>query len=413
MLQRHTQRRLLIDCNSFFAACEVMRNPALRAKPVCVGKDIILAASYEAKAFGVYTGMPVREAKKVLPKETIYCGMDMHRYTTVSQKLVDYLRTHFTHVMPASVDESFIRCDEWRTLSDEQLEARIITLQQNILHNVGLPVSIGIAPTKLLAKMAADYRKPLGYTIVVHDYQIETLLADVSINEVPFIGTETTEKLLPYVRTALWYSELSLEQVKTILGHHGAKIRYELNAISVNITQLKRSQPWCIGRTRSFNPHFTDDPRVLWYRLQDNVTRAWKELYAKQLWTAHISILLKSRSFKKRKNMRKIPYHTNDFGLIMRTAHELFESLIDGEMIQGIEMRTTGILLHDLGPLTTLQPWLFSYEEDCATNRLNKTFFSLKKRYGKESIALGTYTAQNTPIYKKPKQRNAYFASTN
>lgn len=147
--------------------------------------------------------MPVREAKKILPKETIYCGMDMHWYTTVSKQLVDYLRSHFTHVKPASVDESFIRCDEWRTLSDEALEAKIVALQQAILQDVGLPVSLGVAPTKLLAKMAADYRKPLGYTIAVHDYQIETLLADLSINEVPYIGTETTEKLSPYVKTAL------------------------------------------------------------------------------------------------------------------------------------------------------------------------------------------------------------------
>lgn len=96
----------------------------------------------------------------------------------------------------------------------------------------------------------------------------------------------------------------------------------------------------------------------------------------------------------------------------MRSAHTLLEELIDHETMDGMQMRATGIVLRDLGPITTLQPGLFSFEEDCAIQKLNKTVFSLKQRYGKESITLGTYTAKNSPIYKKTKERSPYFSST-
>lgn len=391
MLQRHTQRRLLIDCNSFFAACEVMRNPSLRGKPVCVWRDIILAASYEAKFFGVYTGLPVWEAKKLLPPETVYCGMDMQRYVTVSKRLIAFLRERFDTVLPASIDESFIRCDDWITKSEEQVEQDLLQLQQDILQEVWLPVSIWIAPTKLLAKIAADYKKPLWYTIVINDYQRETLLADLSINDVPYIGSKTTEKLSPYVKTALWYANLSLPQVKTLLGHHWAKIRYELNAVSVSITQLNRDIPWWIGRTRSFNPHFSSDGTVLWHRLQNNITRARKELYAKGLGTISIAVSVKSRWFKIWKLRKSLPHHTNDFALLMSTAHTLFLELLEKEELQWAEMRATGIFFRELWSVTTMQPGLFSYEADIAQEHLNKTIFSTKQRFWKRGVHLGTH----------------------
>lgn len=95
LLPAYTHRRLLIDCNSFFASCEVLRDPTLRGTPVCVGMDIILAATYEAKRFGIYTGMPVREAKKILPKTTVFLPPDMRRYGMVSQRVMLFLKERF------------------------------------------------------------------------------------------------------------------------------------------------------------------------------------------------------------------------------------------------------------------------------------------------------------------------------
>jgi nucleotidyltransferase/DNA polymerase involved in DNA repair len=98
-----------IDCDSFFASCEIYNNPQLKNKYVCVGGEIIVAATYNAKKLGVKVGTPLWEAQRILKnKDAYFCGVNMASYVDISRKLMAYLREHTLDVRVFSVDEAFV-----------------------------------------------------------------------------------------------------------------------------------------------------------------------------------------------------------------------------------------------------------------------------------------------------------------
>lgn len=166
-----------IDCNSFYASCEVLRNPALRGKCVCVGDQISIAASYEAKAFGIKTGTPMWEAEHILGKRLIKILPDHRFYGEVSARLMSYLGNKFGKIEVFSVDELFVDCtnmsDDYGAFAEE--------LKQEIYTVMGLPVSIGISNTRLRAKMFGDLHKPFGSFVSFDTPEIEEVLKDLPV----------------------------------------------------------------------------------------------------------------------------------------------------------------------------------------------------------------------------------------
>ena len=157
-------RWLYLDLNSYFASVEQQLNPELRGKPIAVGpggiaSGTIIAASYEAKAFGIHTGMRVGEAKKRCP-QLIFAGGDHSRYGTFHDQIIAEVWRHIPVTHVCSIDE--VAC---RLLDNENSPERAIALARRIKagirRNVGdcLTSSVGIAPSRLLAKMAADMQK--------------------------------------------------------------------------------------------------------------------------------------------------------------------------------------------------------------------------------------------------------------
>ena len=106
----HTSDRIYahIDCNAFFASCEVIRNPSFRGKKLMVGGDIIVAASYEAKRVGIRTGMKSWEARRIAGPDGIFVKQDLSFYSKISAQLFSFLRERFSSVRPFSIDEAFV-----------------------------------------------------------------------------------------------------------------------------------------------------------------------------------------------------------------------------------------------------------------------------------------------------------------
>ena len=132
-----------MDCDSYYASCEVMRNPGLRGRPVAVARagDIVLAASYEAKKHGIKTGTATRDAKKLLPS-TIFIEPDFYRYSVVSEKLKDYLYGICNAVEVFSIDESFVDITGLDVLRKCSYPDVANTLKHKIKQDIGIPVSI-------------------------------------------------------------------------------------------------------------------------------------------------------------------------------------------------------------------------------------------------------------------------------
>lgn len=216
-----------IDMNAFFASVEQQANPALRGRPIAVigsgGRTIITTASYEARAFGVKTGMTVWEGKRACPELVLVVG-DNRKYTHASKEIVKILRDYTPQVEVFSIDEAFL--DITGSLGLFGSAERISYLiRSRIRHNLGLTCSIGIAPNKLLAKLASDMKKPDGLT-VIRPEEVARLMERTPIKDICGIGGKTERQLnLLGIRTCGDLGRFPVTVLKKRFGVVGEKLR--------------------------------------------------------------------------------------------------------------------------------------------------------------------------------------------
>ena len=185
-----------IDMNAFFASVEQQANPELRGKPIAVigshGRTVITTSSYEARAFGVKTGMAKWEALKACPQLIFVVG-DNKKYTYTSSRIIDMMRQYTPLVEVFSIDEAWL--DVTHSLQLFGSAERIAyLLKAQIRQSFGITCSIGIAPNKLLAKLASDMQKPDGLT-VIRPEEVSTVLETMPIKELCGIGRKMERHL--------------------------------------------------------------------------------------------------------------------------------------------------------------------------------------------------------------------------
>ncbi len=189
---------LHVDMNAYFASVEQKSNPLLLGKPLAVVADsrrraIILTASYEARPFGIKTGMPLWEAKKLCPRLVVVDG-NSEKYLDASAKILDTLESFSDQVEMTSCDEAYLDATASQKLFETDGEGIARLIKTKIRKITGLSCSVGVAPNKLLAKMGSDRKKPDGLTVVKPD-QIDEFLKDTPVQEMCGIGHRTREKL--------------------------------------------------------------------------------------------------------------------------------------------------------------------------------------------------------------------------
>ena len=185
-----------VDMNAFFASVEQRCNPALRGKPIAVigsaKRTVVTTASYEARKFGVKTGMNKFEAKRACPSLILVIG-DNKKYIDASVRILEVLKSFSPMVEAYSIDEAFIDITGCLTPFGSP-EALARAVKERIREGVGLTCSIGIAPNKLLAKLASDMQKPDGL-VIIDEAGTSRLLEDLPVNELWGIGPRFTEPL--------------------------------------------------------------------------------------------------------------------------------------------------------------------------------------------------------------------------
>ncbi|MCF0113703.1 MAG: DNA polymerase IV [Erysipelotrichaceae bacterium] len=181
-----------IDLNAFFANAELLHHPELKGKPIAVSgntrRSVVSTCSYEARAFGVHSAMPISEAK-ALCKDLIIVEGNHEYYEELSARFMALIRSYTTIVEQASIDECYadmsVPIQKYQYPLDLAWE-----IQKRLLKELGLPCSIGVAPNKFLAKMASDMKKPLGIT-VLRISEVPTKLWPLPIKDMRGIGTKT------------------------------------------------------------------------------------------------------------------------------------------------------------------------------------------------------------------------------
>ena len=183
--------------DAFYASVEQRDDPALRGKPVAVGgrpetRGVVAAASYEARAFGVRSAMPMARALRLCP-QLVIVRPDFERYRQVSRQVMELLRGCTPLVEPLSLDEAYLDVTEnaWHEPLATNVARR---LKREIFETTGLTASAGVAPNKFLAKIASGYRKPDGLTVIPPE-RVESFLQDLPVEALWGVGPVTAKKL--------------------------------------------------------------------------------------------------------------------------------------------------------------------------------------------------------------------------
>ncbi len=186
-----------VDMDAFYASVEQLDNPQLRGKPVIVGgrvseRGVVAACSYEARAFGVHSAMPMFQAIRLCPQGIITAGR-MRRYEEVSRAVMEHLEKFAPQIQQISIDEAFLFMSGTSMIYGTPLEAGRL-LKNQIQEILGLTISVGIGPSKFIAKMASGCRKPDGLHMVDHGKEQE-FIDTLPIEKLWGLGKKTCEKL--------------------------------------------------------------------------------------------------------------------------------------------------------------------------------------------------------------------------
>jgi nucleotidyltransferase/DNA polymerase involved in DNA repair len=359
--------RALADADSFFASCEVARNPALRGKPLCIARpgDIVLASTYEAKAHGVTTGTPTREAKRVLGNSAIFLPPDMAYYGRVSAQVFTCMAEYGDLLEQFSIDEAFLRLPPLSVCEgitpevtafnrQKAYEDYLVMVQAKIRQYTGIPFTFGAAPTRLLAKTFAKLKKPYGIYVWLDQHRITETLCHLPLIKTPFIGERTAAKIA-YCRTMLDFSALSGATVRKVLGWNGLKLWLELNGVHA-LTIERTWPPTVISRCHSFHPHFTDNYTHIWAYLFKNFETAYKQLFDSDVGVKYLKIRIKSKSFVTYKAVIRLPRPTRDRGVLLEQCRLLLEQC----WREGVLWRQTGVVFSELDHTVLHQPPIFS-----------------------------------------------------
>ena len=261
------------DLDAFYASVEQRDDPRLRGRPVIVGGGVVLAASYEAKAHGIRTAMGGKEARRLCP-QALVVPPRMSAYSDASKAVFAVFRDTTPLVEGLSIDEAFLDVRGLVRISGTPLEIAV-RLRRNVRERVGLPITVGIARTKFLAKVASAVAKPDGLLVVPPDREL-AFLHPLPVERLWGVGSKTAMKLHHLgITTVGQVAELSEATLVALLGRasgrHLHALAHNRDPRRVDIRRRRRS----VGAQRALGrrPKSLDDVDVAVIALVDRITR--------------------------------------------------------------------------------------------------------------------------------------------
>ena len=386
-----------VDCDSFFAACEILRRPELRDKYVCVGGDIIVAASYNAKYLGIKTGTPIWEAKRILPKEKAYFFTpDIPYYAQVSEKLMKLLAYYSDAIEVFSIDEAFCNVSwvpEYYGLSPRDYA---LFLQKKILSELGIPVTIGWGNTRLRAKIFSKLRKPFWVSVHLESAELSEVFGWLPLSKIPFIWKKLESRIARHIETIEDFRRASFAYFQRIIGVNATRLWLEINGVnalsfSKNAFRTREgSLQKSFSKTRSFNHEMTSDKSVLLRRLSDNLDIFFEELYRKRCEIKSLTLMLRTKEFTRIYASHEFMDYTLSRREIYQTVEKLLSEIYDPDTIY----RGTWVMTYDMRLFTPRQLSLSELRETQSLQaiQLEKTLSELRTKYGKQSVRVGVWS---------------------
>lgn len=333
-----------VDMDAFFAAIELQRHPELAGKPLIIGgsgdphsRGVVSTASYEARRFGVHSGMPLRTAHRLCP-QAVFLPVDSREYARVAERVKAVLARHSPSIEDAGIDEAYLDVSESELSAEEIVSA----IKRDIGNATGLTCSIGVAPNKLLAKIASDMEKPDGFT-VLGEADLETRVWPLPASKLPGVGPKTEARLARLgIRTI---GELAAQPLERLVAELGQAHGRSLHDAAQGIDERALATSW-EPKSSSHEVTFQRDVAD-WQPLADTLARLVKRL-AGELHAGHyigttVTLKLRYADFETHTHEKLLEEPTNDPQVIGRAALECLARFPLRKKVRLIGVRVGGL----------------------------------------------------------------------
>ena len=317
---------LHVDLDAFFAQVEERENPRFRGKPVVVGanpkegkgRGVVSACNYEARKYGIKSGMPISRAWRKRP-DAIFLPVNMELYQEVSKKVMTIAETFSTIVEKVSIDEAYL--DLSYTGNYKEAEKIAIKIKKEIFKKEGLTSTIGIGPNKLIAKIACGQVKPNGL-LTIKPSQVRNFLEPLDIEKLPGIGPKTAERFRERkINKIKDLRKLSQSELRGLFGKTG-EIIYERARGIDNNPVISEEDIKSIGKEHTFEKD-TRDSEVIFKTFNKIIRNVHKEFLKNNFSFRTITVVCRFSGFETHTKSKTLEKPSNDLTILKKEAKKL------------------------------------------------------------------------------------------
>ena len=376
------------DGDSFFASCEIAKDPSLRGKAVITGRErgIVSSMSYEAKRLGVKRAMPLHEIAKKFPQAVIL-DSDYETYSIVSQRMYEIVRRYTPAVEEYSIDECFADLTGMRRVHQMSYPDITAAIKKDMERELGMTFSLGLSATKSLAKIGSKWKKPDGLT-VIRLGDAPAFLKQTPIGKIWGIGPNTAAHLEKLgIRSAYDFTKRPLSWVEAHTSKPYQGIWHELQGTVTNDLDVEGRETYqSISKTKTFTPP-SRDARFVFAELSKNIENACIKARRWGLATKEVFFFLKTQEFRYHGCEVKLSHPTALPQEILQEVGRHFPQIYR----TGLQYRATGVTLMKLSDARTVQLDLFgSVLKSEGLKRVFASVDEMSERYGKHIVFLAS-----------------------
>lgn len=334
-----------IDMDYFFGACEELRHSELKGKPFVVGtaaekdkmRGVVQTANYEARKYGIKSGMPTMQAFK-LYSELSYFKEDYDYYESISKRIESLLASYHRPIERMSIDEFAIDFGK-ESYYESELTAK--EMKERINKEIGLPCTVGVSYSKTFAKMACDSAKPNGFKVIKEE-EIKEFLGNKDVSKLPGIGVKTEARLKEMGISRI--GELAVANPLLLIDKFGSfgKEMFEL-ANGIDRSKIvERAETLSIGRESTLEEP-TADMQKIDKKLGELSREVKRELDKKGYVFKSVSVKARYQDFTEAIRNASLTHYSNSEELMLGMAHKLMEKLVGNKEVRKVGVRVSSL----------------------------------------------------------------------
>lgn len=340
---------LHVDLDAFFPSVEVREHPEFKGKPVVVGADpkegrgrgVVSSASYEARKFGIRSALPISRAWKLCP-DCVYLRPHFDLYVPASNNIMMILESHADKFEQGGIDEAYLDISS-RVKDFDEAREFAKHLMEEVFEKEKLTCSVGVAPNKMIAKIASDFKKPYGLTVVKEE-DVRDFLFPLDVRKIPGVGPKSEHRLKELnIKTVRDLASTDPEMLRRLFGVWGARLYEFANGID-NSEVIEEYETKSIGRDTTFEKDVDDEDQIL--RILDELAEeVHEDMIANGFKFKTITVRIRYQHFDTHTRSRSLSFPTNDLDILRNNARRLIVPfLIVNKKVRLIGIRASNLV---------------------------------------------------------------------